>query len=305
LEAELASDNDQLRSQGIIINATRIEYHTNSVYVTLDPTSLPGSELLLTTTYGSTGLFFTDRKGAGTGLSDPRYNPPTGSPVYAGQDITDGSYTCTANISAVNQPPLLVKYWAVTAGHCFHNGTSVSQNAGASYNRVAYSSANKIGAFSGFPSAGSSINCDCGLIGPLSSSQISQAALVNSNSLYTFNNIGAASADFSGRPSVCESGAAEYATYGHIICGTLDAYTGVSYAITELGVTYTTTDLLYVTYPTSQPPVVGDSGGPTGNGPSLVGLMYALNSDGYHGYSSKALHLADRFPSQAWIIPND
>ncbi len=63
-------------------------------------------------------------------------------------------------------------------------------------------------------------------------------------------------------------------------------------------ISYTVTDMIHVKYDHGADPIPGDSGAPTGNGPTLLGLI----TDG-GGDSSKAKNMSDIYHTGRWIVP--
>lgn len=154
--------------------------------ITLDPSSAANAQATLTATYGATGMVFTAPAVAPPLAASPRLNPPAGSPVTGGQDITDGYERCTANISARSAAGA---WYVMTAGHCFPAGDTASQNNSDS-NLLAYTSSKSIGSVGATPyGPGRSTNCDCEALGPIAASQVSRQAFVNGEKTYTFNNV--------------------------------------------------------------------------------------------------------------------
>jgi len=96
LQTAVDADTPMLRSQGVLVNRTEVDTPHNQALVTLDPSSVPGAQSIMTKRYGA-GLAFAPAAPPAQPL-DARYNPPK-SKVNGGQDITDGNGRCTANIS--------------------------------------------------------------------------------------------------------------------------------------------------------------------------------------------------------------
>ncbi|MDQ2760609.1 MAG: hypothetical protein M3Y17_09330 [Actinomycetota bacterium] len=99
---------------------------------------------------------------------------------------------------------------------------------------------------------------------------------------------------------VCEDGVSEYLHFGHIICGKVDnAHVPKQHLVDKLlGLDYYVTDMIHVKYDHGADPLNGDSGAPTGNGPTLLGLV----TDGL-GDSSKARNMSDIHHTGRWIVP--
>ncbi len=215
LQQRLDSDDVALRAQGILINRTALEPSTDSLQVTLDPSSATDSQSRLLAAYGQAGLVFTGSAPPSQVLSN-RLNPPAGSPVYGGQDITNGNAACTANISANDGNG---NWYVITDGHCFQEGDFVSQNdsdspdSGTPHSGLnAYNVFESIGKVGHNPVAPNvKIKCDCVAIGPLSpDSQRSQLAVVNGEKLFKFNYFASSQQRFEGKPRACEDGVGEY-----------------------------------------------------------------------------------------------
>ncbi len=293
-----------LRSQGVLVNRTEVDTPHNQALVTLDPSSVPGAQSIMTKRYGP-GLAFAPAAPRAQPL-DARYNPPQ-SKVNGGQDITDGNGRCTANISISSTKFSKGSYFVMTAGHCFHKGVFASQN-GSDANLFAYTASKSIGHVAHTPVYnGATTNCDCEALGPISASRASSYTVVNHDNLFKFDFYAQSNKYFTHSPRACEDGISEYLKFGHIICGNIDnarVTVGECEVMRVKGrcpkgvISYTVTDMIHVKYDHGADPLDGDSGAPTGNGPTLLGQV----TDG-RGDSSKARNMSDIYHTGRWIVP--
>ena len=187
----------------------------------------------------------------------------TSGPLYGGEWVAfNNGIKCTIGHGYLSNAA--GQLYALTDGHCAPSGTGAHQ--GNSLSDPAIGS----GMHDSQVVAGGTTDCDCGFVGPISSSQISHQTLVANNSLYTFTATGI---PVSGE-NECQSGAASYESNGgNIVCGQVIAineqnlvgYPGGSFtlknAILWLGTA-----------------IQGDSGAPAGDGPSLVGFVASASS---------------------------
>ena len=204
-------------------------------------------------------------------------------PLYGGSWISNGGPTaggnCTAGFSHVLNS--LGQWYSVTAGHC-GSGTY-------------YQGRNRQGTVlggghtNGFAANGTS-NCDCVAVGPIGGSRPTKDVLGDGNALFGYTNTGG-SAQFQAGQRACLSGAQTADTNNeHIICGTVVLG---STTLTETN-GFHLTDAATVSFEPQQ----GDSGGPYGNGGSILGIHSAYNDGLHEGGLSKAVHIAGRFNSQ-------
>lgn len=296
LQTAVERETAMLGSHGVIINRTEIDTPKDRFLVTLDPSSVPGAQQLMNARYGSQGLAFAPPARPAK-PADARNNPRRDN-VHGGQDITDGSGRCTANISISSSTK--GGYFVMTAGHCFTNQDRASQN-GSNSSLSAYSRSKSIGHVAHTPVYnGATTSCDCEAVGPISASRASNATLVDGNRLFTFDFVAFSNKNFTGSPPACEDGVTEYNKYNQIICGRVDD-AHVSQRIAEpppAPVAYRVTDMIHVHYAGGLNPLGGDSGAPTGNGTTLLGLV----TDG-GGDSTKAKNMSDIYHSGRWIVP--
>ena len=146
--------------------------------------------------------------------------------------------------------------WATnfTSGHCAPSGTVAHQGNSLSDPVIGAMHDSQV-------VAGGTTDCDCGFVGPISSSQISHQTLVKNNSLYTFTATGI---PYSGE-NECQSGAASYELNGgNIVCGEVIAINGAT-PVGYQGGSFTLQNAI-VWLGTA---IQGDSGAPAGDGPSL------------------------------------
>ncbi len=294
LQEALTRDGARLHGDGIVINRTAIQPNIDSVLVTLDPASASDAKARLSALEGSAGLVFTPT-GPSLQLADLRLDPPANSSVIGGEDITDGTQRCTANISANDGKG---NWYVMSDGHCAQTGTTFSQNSGDSTHEFNYDASKSIGKAGHNPVfSGSSTTCDCVAFGPVPASRDSRQAIVNSENTFTFSYVASQQSRYSGQPQACEDGVSEYDKYRQIICGPVDQ-TSVSGTATAAGHTYTVRDMFHVKYAGGTNPIAGDSGAPTGSGDTLLGLVEDAAGD-----SNKTLHISEVCSCASWIVP--
>lgn len=293
LQTAVERDTAMLANHGVILNRTAIDIPKDQFLVTLDPASVHGAQQLIKARYGSQGLAFAPAAPPAKSV-DARNNPPK-SKVHGGQDITDGHEFCTANLSMTTARG---GHYVMTAGHCFPKGDRVSQN-GSNSNPTAYRRSKSIGHAQSNPVRKNyTTNCDCEAIGTIRKSRTSSGTLVNHNYVYRFSFVAFSNKYFTGSPAACEDGVSEYKKYHQIICGKVDdAHVNQTVIDPRVG-EYQVTDMIHVHYAKGAKPRGGDSGAPTGNGRTLLGLVTDQDGD-----STKAKHMSDIYHGAKWIIP--
>ncbi len=292
----LNDHTDDLWSQGVIYDTGTLNLLGNSLDIRLDPASAANSVAQITAAIGSQGVNITWDGVPLPGGTINRENPPK-TPVYAGEDITDGELYCTSNISVQSD----VHTYVTTAGHCFSEQFStISQNCDPDDANV-YCDNKKIGGFfSGTPPLHSTY-CDCGLSGSMNASRATSSELKNGNTPYAMTNYALSNGYYRyGRPA-CMSGFVEYHfVYGHIICGIISA-SSISGRYFE-PYQWFALDQFTIKYPDGVNPQGGDSGAPVASAHVLLGVN--ATKDENPGWASKAKYLHKVFPSVQWMVPS-
>ncbi len=122
-------------------------------------------------------------------------------------------------------------------------------------------------------------------VGRLAANKVATGVLVNNNALYHYTHTAGKSEQIPGT-HICISGAAEYDTYGHILCGqvvsdeTTIPYMDASFTLTDA----TTTNISGT--------LAGDSGAPYGNGGAFIGIHAAQNTGLGESALTKAYNVA-------------
>jgi hypothetical protein len=218
--------------------------------------------------YGHTGLTVTvaapaaaPTAAAPAAAAAPSRNFTSG-PLYGGEWVAfDNGIKCTIGHGYLSNAA--GQLYALTDGHCAPSGTVAHQGNSLSDPVIGAMHDSQV-------VAGGTTDCDCGFVGPISSSQISHQTLVKNNSLYTFTATGI---PYSGE-NECQSGAASYESNGgNIVCGQVIAING-STPVGYQGGSFTLQNAI-VWLGTA---IQGDSGAPVGDGPSLVGFVAAASS---------------------------
>jgi hypothetical protein len=218
--------------------------------------------------YGHTGLTVTvaapaaaPTAAAPAAAAAPSRNFTSG-PLYGGEWVAfNNGIKCTIGHGYLSNAA--GQLYALTDGHCAPSGTVAHQGNSLSDPVIGAMHDSQV-------VAGGTTDCDCGFVGPISSSQISHQTLVKNNSLYTFTATGI---PFSGE-NECHSGAASYESNGgNIVCGQVIAINGETPVEYQDG-SFTLQNAI-VWLGTSIP---GDSGAPVGDGPSLVGFVASASS---------------------------
>ena len=194
-------------------------------------------------------------------------------PIHGGIYVSSALGNCTFGYSDFTSAG---HYYAVTAGHC----------RGANF----YQGKNGRGPFVGqnyndqYIVDGSS-DCDCMGVGPLPAGKAAKGVLVNNNAVFNYTHTAAKSEQIPGT-HICISGAAEYESYGTILCGTVVSdeatipYQDGSFTLTDA----TTTDISGT--------LAGDSGAPYGNSGAFIGIHAANNPGLGESALTKAYHVA-------------
>jgi len=302
LDQAITADFGSLEAAGVIITDEHLDVIGDRVLVTLSPSAAPSAAATMVTRYGAQGLMFAQPAEPSNAVSDRR-NSPDPSEVAGGEDITSGSATrCSSNISAELQGNLYV----VTAGHCFPNGTSVSQNgpAGEFATRLndpalfQYDSSKSIGQAAGSAiSPNARTSCDCELVGPISNSRATQNTLVDNNQNFYFTKVANSDKSYQMGMAACENGVSEYFMYKQIICGHITDSGGNRRIHDQAGnFDYVVQDAFVVTYVNGKSPIGGDSGTSVGHDAILLGVLSSSL-----GVASKARHLGNVIPGAAWF----
>jgi hypothetical protein len=137
--------------------------------------------------------------------------------VFGGQDITNGSSRCTANVSVQTATHTYV----VTAGHCWLSANDVaSQNTGDAAHLLNYDNNKYIGDPIRDPvQAGAVVKCDCEIIGPLTpQSRGTQGYIAKNDSIVTLNSYASHDHDYEPGRLICEDGVSTWLEYSGIVC---------------------------------------------------------------------------------------
>jgi hypothetical protein len=114
---------------------------------------------------------------------------------------------------------------------------------------------------------------------------VATGVLVNNNALFHYTHTAGKSEKIPGTP-ICISGAEEYESYGHILCGVVVSdeaavpYTDASFTLTDATTTNITGTL------------AGDSGAPYGNGGAFIGIHAAQSTGLGETAPTKAYNVA-------------
>jgi hypothetical protein len=197
----------------------------------------------------------------------------TSGPVYGGEYVTSGPYSCTAGFSNSHGNNVKTNIFMITAGHCQVSGKAWVQG---------YTTGTKIGAggdngFYGY--VGKTSYCDCQTVGVLPTGKPTADVLVNDNATYHYTQLPAAY--YTGEPA-CVSVAQEYTKLGEIICGTI---TGLSGSLIDQNVSLVQQIQTSVTNTLG-----GDSGAPWGNGGQYLGVHVGLLNG--HAIFSQSIYIS-------------
>jgi hypothetical protein len=274
VQDQLTSEISGRSSLGRHIVEAMVTLRYNAVTVALDPATPSGQVAQLSATYGSRVRII---RGAQGFVPQLARDIPTG-PIHGGIFVSTAIGNCTFGygdfLNSAGQQ------YAVTAGHC----------SGSNF----YQGLNQSGPFVGgghgdHYAHGGTSNCDCQGVGPLAADKVATGVLVNNNALFHFTHTASKAEQSDGTP-ICISGAAEYDTYGHILCGTVVSdQAAIPY---QDGSGYTLTD---ATVTNIAGTLDGDSGAPFGNGGALIGFHSAISNKLGESALTKAYNEAAAF----------
>jgi hypothetical protein len=228
----------------------------NAVTVALDPTVPSAQVAQLSAEYGSRVRIIQSAQGWVPQSSRDIETGPIHGGIYVSSLLGNCTFGSGDFLNGAGQ------YYSITAGHC----------AGSNF----YQGKNGAGPLIGQDHGnhyvpGGSSNCDCMGVGPLASDKVATGVLVNNNELFQYTHTAGKSEQEPGTP-ICISGAAEYESYGSILCGTVVSdeasvpYTDGSFTLIDA----TTTNISGT--------LAGDSGAPYGNGGAFIGIHAAQNT---------------------------
>jgi hypothetical protein len=259
---ELTQVHDQLTSEitgrsalGRHITESSVTPQYNAVTVALDPTVTSGQVAQLSARYGSRVRIIRSAQGWVPQSSRDIESGPIHGGIYVSSSLGNCSFGYGDFLNGAGQ------HYSITAGHC--RGSNF------------YQGKNQAGPFVGqdhgnhYVSGGSS-NCDCMGVGPLAADKVATGVLVNSNALFHYTHTAGKSEQTPGTP-ICISGAEEYETYGHILCGVVVSDEAT---VTYVDATFT---LIDATTTNITGTLEADSGAPYGNGGAFIGIHAAAN----------------------------
>jgi hypothetical protein len=274
---ELTQVQDQLTSEitgktslGIHIVESSVTPQYNAVTVALDPTVSSAQVAQLSAEYGSRVRIIQSAQGWVPQSSRDIDTGPIHGGIYVSSTLGDCTFGYGDFLNGAGQ------YYSITAGHC--RGSSFYQGKSTAGPFVGQDHGNQY-------VPGGSSNCDCMGVGPLAADKVATGVLVNSNALFHFTHTAGKSEQIPGTP-ICISGAAEYESYGSILCGEVLSdeasipYTDGSFTLIDA----TTTNISGT--------LAGDSGAPYGNGDAFIGIHGAQNTGLGETALTKAYNIA-------------
>jgi hypothetical protein len=241
----------------------------NAVTVALDM-SAPAQAAPLSATYGSRVRVIRTAQGFTPQSSRDIESGPIHGGIYVSSLLGNCTFGYGDFLNSLGQ------HYSVTAGHC--RGSNFYQGANGAGPFVGQAHGNHY-------SPGGSGNCDCMGVGPLAAGKVATGVLVNGNALFHYSHTAGKSEQAPGTP-ICISGAAEYESYGHILCGAVVSdevsipLSDGSFVLTDA----TTTDISGT--------LAGDSGAPYGNGGAFIGIHSAQNPGLGESALTKAYNVA-------------
>ncbi len=252
----VSAETGALAAKGIEVAGIGTEVMENHVRIDLAYGASHADVRFVQQRYGTRGVLV-DVLPASTGPAASRF--ATTGPLYGGARIVVNGYACTAALTAKGRSG--VYQYGITAGHCYNGG---------SY-RQGSSSGSSLGQGikedNGF-FRGTTTTCDCTDFGSINGKQ-TNSVIVNGGSLYTFGNYASVSGNYyAGRP-MCISGA----TTNAVLCDQIRVINQTD-TYSELGHKTTVTNMIRMYCPIRG----GDSGAPTGNGPTWLGVADYGNS---------------------------
>ncbi len=254
-----------LWQQGYATKAN-LNTETNAIEVSFLDTAPANAEDLWRATFGPSLTFSRDGEVAQVAAGRDQ----TSGPLYGGQWLNGAGGNCTTGYSNVRDS--VGRYYTLSAGHCFPNGTIVRQGKFDSNGRgVGYASSNSV-------RYGGSTNCDCVPIGEIPGGTGTEQTRVNYNNLFRYTN---ANRQAVRGEVVCHSGASTFEAQGEISCGGVTAATGQQLVGGPDGRSFTLTDRVEVAFRVE----LGDSGGPVGMGSTFLGMVSYRLGPALGGYS--------------------
>lgn len=242
----------------------------NAVTVALGTTVTAGRVAALSARYGSQLRIVR----SATGWTTQSARDIESGPIHGGIYVSSLLGNCTFGYG--NFLNSLGQHYSVTAGHC--RGSNFYQGANGAGPFIGQAHGNHY-------SVGGSGNCDCMGVGPLASNKVATGVLVNNNALFHYTHTAGKSEQVPGT-HICISGAAEYDSYGTILCGAV-----VSDEAT-VPLSDGSFDLTDATITDISGTLAGDSGAPYGNGGAFIGIHSAQNPGLGESALTKAYNVA-------------
>lgn len=267
---QLSSEMTSRTSLGRDIIDASITPQYNAVTVALN-TAAPRAQVApFSARYGSRLRIIRTAQGFTTQSSRDIESGPIHGGIYVSSLLGNCTFGYGDFLNSLGQ------HYSVTAGHC--RGTNF------------YQGANGAGPFVGQAHGnhyvpGGSGNCDCMGVGPLAADKVATGVLVNNNALFHYTHTAAKSEQVPGT-AICISGASEYESHGHILCGTV-----VSDEAT-VPLSDGSFDLVDATITDISGTLAGDSGAPYGNGGAFIGIHSAQNTGLGESALTKAYNVA-------------
>jgi hypothetical protein len=256
LESDIANSG---LSAELAFEGSGVDLVNSTVTVDLSPDSPQKAEEILSARYGDKITVSRDDEDTRKGDLSREFNS---GPLYGGQWISAGN-RCTDGYSNVRDS--VGRYYTITAGHCWPNGTVIRQGSSSS-NRAIGNTSSSTGR------SGVVTNCDCLVIGEIPSGTGTEQTRVNNNNLFRFTQSGNAVIG----DAVCQAGANFAETNGFQACGQVTARGQTRVINAPGGGTFEIRDQIKASYGR----MTGDSGAPVGRGTSLVGFHSSGDSTG-------------------------
>ena len=249
LESDIA--NSKLFGE-LAFEGSGVDIINSIVTVDLSPDSPENAEATLTARYGDKIKVSRDDEDTRKGDLSREFSS---GPLYGGQWISGGNGRCTDGYSNVRDA--VGRYYTITAGQCWTNGTIISQGSSAA-NRDIGNASGSTGR------SGVVTNCDCLVVGQIPSGTGTEQTRVNNNNLFRFTQSGNAGLG----DAVCQAGANYAETNGFQACGQVTALGQTRTITAPGGGSFEIRDQVKASYGR----IGGGSGAPVGRSTSLLGF---------------------------------
>lgn len=264
LQRRISVDLQSWRDKGVMIEGSSRKMVENKVSVAVS-TDVATAQRVLHEAYGVSDRQLVVRAAQGPGENLEIRDLPNG-PAYGGIWINWQTDKCTATLSNALSLSNNTSRFTITAGHCTTGAT------GSNWYQDETAATPDLGKMLKNMYNGTS-NCDCAIIGPISSSRVTATVLTENNSPYAYTATARNDASYTLGRSVCFSGATSAEDYGYgVTCGVITDVDGTKYVQSRTLINMVETDIKRA--------YRGDSGAPFGSGQVFMGVLQGFDVDG-------------------------